>query len=222
LTDAPQPAIKDLVDYTIYCQRHLSSEFPRSSEIWIATRAGEIRPAREAFFSTEFRPSQKWEGHQNYVSGLDHFVSPEYLSGCTTDEEFKAWREFFKQVGVKESPDNGVEDFAMGFSIERLQSVFDKIEAVEKRNFGYDLKAQKRDGQPVRIEVKGLSSSGDVELTGNEADAADKHPDSFFLCVVSMIPNSPAVRLVQNPAAIGKKDKLLIHEADWQAGQPVP
>lgn len=222
LTDAPKLTIKDLVDYTTYCQRHLFLEFPRSSEIWVATKSGEIRSAREVFFPTEFRPSQNWEGHQKYVSGLDHFVSSLYLSGCTTDEDFKAWREFFKQVGVKESPDNGVEDFAMNFSIERLQAVFNNIEAVEKRNFGYDLKAQNFDGQQVRIEVKGLSSSIDVELTGNEADAADTHRDSFFLCVVSMIPNSPTIRLVQNPAVIGKKDKLLIREADWQAGRPVP
>jgi hypothetical protein len=100
--------------------------------------------------------------------------------------------------------------------------VFKNIEAVEKRNFGYDLNAQNHDGQQVHIEVKGLCSNGDVELTGNEADAADMHGDSFFLCVVSMIPNSPTIRPVQNPAAIGKKDKLLLREADWQAGQPVP
>ena len=138
------------------------------------------------------------------------------------DEEFKTWREFFKQVGVKESPDNGVENFAMNFAAERLQSLFSKIEAVDHLNFGYDLKAQDNTGQPVHIEVKGLSSNNDVELTGNEADAADMHRDSYFLCVVSMIPNLPTIRLVQNPAVIGKKDKLLIREADWQAGQPVP
>ena len=137
-------------------------------------------------------------------------------------KNLKAWREFFKQVGVKESPDNGVENFAMNFAEERLQSRFSKIEAVDHLNFGYDFKPQDNAGQPVHIEVKGLSSNNDVELTGNEANAADTHKGSFFLCVVSMIPNLPIIRLVQNPAAIGKKDKLLIREADWQAGQPVP
>jgi hypothetical protein len=35
-----------------------------------------------------------------------------------------------------------------------------------------------------------------------------------------MIPNSPVIRLVKSPAAFCKKDKPLICEADWQAGQP--
>ena len=149
-------------------------------------------------------------------------MSPRYLSCCTKDEEFKAWREFFKQVGVRESPDNGVEDFAMNFAIERLQSLFSEIETVDHLNFGYDLQAKDKAGERVHIEMKGLSSDNDVELTGNEADAADRYRDSFYLCVVSMIPNLPTIRLVRNPASVGKKDKLLIPEADWKAGQPVP
>jgi hypothetical protein len=80
-----------------------------------------MRPAREVFFSTEFRPPQNGEVNQKYVNGLGYFVSPKYLNGCATDEKFRAWREFFKEVGLKESPDNGVEDFAMNFSIERLK-----------------------------------------------------------------------------------------------------
>ena len=72
-------------------------------------------------------------------------------------------------MSVKDAPDNGVEDFAMNFAIERLQALFNSIEAVDKRNFGYDLQALHQKSEKVHIEVKGLSSDGDVELTGNEA-----------------------------------------------------
>jgi hypothetical protein len=221
LTDAPLPEVAELISYTTYCCRHPFLEMPRGSEIWVATKSDNVRPAREVFFSSEFRPPQNWEINQRYVNGLRYFVSPEYLKGCETDEDFKKWREFFRQVGVQESPDNGVENFAMNFAMEKLQSQFSNIEPVDHLNFGYDLKAQSRRGEPVHIEVKGLSSDRDIELTGNEADAADRFRDSFYLCVVSTIPNLPKIRLVQNPALVGKKDKLLILAADWQAGQPV-
>ncbi len=150
------------------------------------------------------------------------FHQPKYVNACTKDEEFRSWREFFRQVSVKDAPDNGVEDFAMNFAIEQLQALFNSIEAVDKRNFGYDLQALDQKSEKVHIEVKGLSSDGDVELTGNEAEAANIHRDRFYLCVVSGIPNLPVLRLVQNPALIGLRDKLTIRQADWQAGRPVP
>ena len=143
------------------------------------------------------------------------------MRDCQSDEEFKAWREFLKLLGVKEAPDNGVEDFAMHFACDKLQSRFRSIQQVEKRNFGYDLEAEDETGTKVHIEVKGLSVDGDVEMTGNEADAADIHHNSFYLCVVAGIPNSPMIRLVQDPARIGKKEKLTIREQDWKAGLPV-
>jgi len=222
LTSAPPLQLDELVDFTIHCQRHLKTDMPRGSEISVATKSGHIRPAREVYFSTEFRPPQSWEANRKYVNGLDYFISPKYVSACTKDEEFRAWREFFKQVAVKDSPDNGVEDFAMNFTIERLKMIFNKVEAVDKRNFGYDLQALDHEGEKVHIEVKGLSSDGDVELTGNEAEAANIHRDRFYLSVVSGIPNLPVLRLVQNPALIGQRDKLTILQADWQAGRPIP
>ena len=87
LTSAEPPTNEDLIDYTKYCKSHLFLEMPRGSEIWVATKSGAVRPAREVFFSTEFRPPQNWEVNQKYVNGLGYFVSPKYLSGCTKDEE---------------------------------------------------------------------------------------------------------------------------------------
>ena len=66
LTSASPPKIEDLIDYTAYCQRHLFLEMPRGLEIWVATKAAAIRPAREVFFSSEFRPPQDWEVNRKY------------------------------------------------------------------------------------------------------------------------------------------------------------
>ncbi|MBI4662203.1 MAG: DUF3883 domain-containing protein [Verrucomicrobia bacterium] len=219
LTTAPQPIPDELLDYTLYCQKHLSAEIQRG-EAWVLTKGNRVRAAKQVYFPTEFRPAQNWEIFQRYVSGLD-FLAPGYLRDCKSDEDFKALREFLKRLGVKEAPDNGVEEFAMNFACDRLQAMFRNIQQVEKRNFGYDLEAADQARQKVHIEVKGLSSDADVELTGNEANAADTHRDAFFLCVVSGIPNLPVIRLVQNPASVGKKDKLTIREEDWKAGLEV-
>lgn len=217
---APKPDIDDLINYTNYCYVHLSAEIPYGTEIWIATKSGEVRPAKEVFFSSEFRPPQNWETNQQYVDGLRQFVSQKYLKGNENDEELKAWREFFKRVGISESPNKGVEDFAINFAMEKLKSRFTNIEQVEDLNFGYDLTAQDSTGRSAQIEVKGLSTDADVAFTANESDAAYRFRDSYHLCVVSMIPNSPTIRLVQDPIAVGKKEiKLLIPITDWQAGQ---
>jgi hypothetical protein len=219
LTNAPLPVPDELLDYTLYCQKHLGAEIQRG-EAWVLTKANQVRAAKQVYFPSEFRPPQNWEVYQRYVSGLD-FLAAGYVRDCKSDEDFKALREFLKRLGVKEGPDNGVEEFAMNFACERLQTRFRNIQQVERRNFGYDLEAEDQAGQKVHVEVKGLSSDADVELTGNEADAADVHRDRFFLCVVSGIPNLPSIRLVQNPASIGKKDKLTIREEDWKAGLEV-
>lgn len=68
-----------------------------------------------------------------------------------------------------------------------------------------------------------MSVDQDVELTGNEADAADTYKSSFYLCVVASIPNSPTIHLVNNPAqpGIGKKDKLTIPMDVWKASETI-
>lgn len=88
---------------------------------------------------------------------------------------------------------------------------------MEKRNYGYDLEAKTASGETIHIEVKGQSSENDVELTGNETEAADKHGDTFYLCVVSSIPNHPAIYMVKNPSRLGKKEKLIIPVKAWKA-----
>lgn len=218
LTNEPKPSPDDLVRYTVYCQQILGDEVGKGLEFWVLTKQGDIRSAKEVFFSKEFKPEQDWETHQQYVSGLS-FISPRYIEGKTNDEELKAWRQFFKAGGVKDAPVNGVEEFAMKYAIENLNAKYRKVTPVEKRNFGYDIEVETQTGDKICIEVKGQSHAQDVELTGNEVEAADVHKDLFCLCVVSDIPETPAMHMVENPAApgVGKKDKLTIPINIWKA-----
>lgn len=220
LTTAPKPSPDDLLKYTTYCRQILGVEINRGMEFWVLTKDGDVKTAKEVLFSKEFKPQQEWETHKEYVSGLS-FLSERYLIGITNDEELRVWREFFKLGGIKEAPDNGVEEFAMNYALKQLKNICRTIEPVEKRNYGYDLKAEKHSGETMHIEVKGQSSDSEVMLTGNETDAADMHKNSFYLCVVSSIPEKPAMHMVKNPAApgIGKKDKLTIPVSIWKGAR---
>jgi len=218
LTDLPKPLPDDLLGYTIKCREILGDAIGAGLEFWVLSKDGNIRVAKEVFFSQEFKPEENWEANKKYVSGVN-FISPAYLGDVTDDGQRRKWREFFKCGGVKYGPDNGVEEFAMNYVEEKLRDQCQNIVPVDKRNFGYDLEAEDRAGNKMHIEVKGLSAERDVELTGNETDAADKHKDNFYLCVVSGIPETPAMYMVRNPAApgVGKKDKLTIQVNVWKA-----
>ena len=123
--------------------------------------------------------------------------------------------------GVKNAPDRAVEDFAMNFAKEKLEATCKTVVRVDKRNFGYDMEAETQTGKKMHIEVKGQSSETNVELTGNETQAADTYRDTFYLCVVSSIPNHPAMYMVQDPAApgVGKKEKLTVLVSTWKAAK---
>lgn len=126
---------------------------------------------------------------------------------------------FLKAAGIRENPDNGVEQFAINFALEKLKGKYKNVQLVEKLNYGFDILSETSNGSTIQVEVKGVSGEQDVELTGNEADAANSYQKSFYLCVVSSIPNSPAIHLVNNPAVVGKKDKLTISAEVWKASE---
>jgi hypothetical protein len=215
VSGAPKPTSSELLDYTKYCQQYLGSALVRGRELWALTKNGQIRTAKEVFFPTQFKPAQNWEIHQQYVKGLD-FLSADYVVGCT-DEQLKGWREFFRAGGVKDAPDNGVEVFAMNYAKTVLSSHFKNLVEVDKQNYGYDMAGEDGTGQKVHIEVKGKSADADVELTGNEATVAKTHGSSFYLCVVSGIPEAPLIYLVRDPDKRGDRDKLTVRTADWKA-----
>lgn len=217
LTSAPQPTPKELLKYTIYCQQILGDEVDSGLEFWVLTKQGHVRAAKETLLPEEFKPEQDWETRKKYVPGVD-FVSNNYLIDVTTDEQLNAWRQFFYAGGVNEKPNNGVEVFAENWAKEELGSDYKNVTPVDKLRLGYDMEAETQTGEKIRIEVKGQSHDQDVELKGNELDAADIYKDSFYLCVVSSIPETATMYLVNNPAApgVGKKDKLTIPANIWK------
>lgn len=214
-TTAPAPALDALLTLTQYCQKHLPPASIQGQELWIINKRKQIRKAAEVLFSAEFKPTADWEKHKRYVPGTD-FLSADYVSGCANPSDFRAWRDFLYAVGVQYDPDNGVEVFAMKFVEDKLGARFKNMVPVDKLNHGYDMEAEEATGQKVHLEVKGLSAEGNVELTGNEAKAARIHGLSFYLCVVSGIPDTPALHLVRDPDRVGEKDKLTIKAADWK------
>lgn len=215
---SPPPKPEDLITHTRICQEILGLDLGYETQLWIFTKSGDIKTCKEVFFSSEFKPHRNWENYQSYVPGLS-FINPLYIQKELNDDDLKKWREFFKSGGIKENPDNGVEEFAINFALDKLKSKFNNVQLVEKLNYGYDIQAETFDGSLVQIEVKGVSTDQDVDLTGPEADVADTYKDSFYLCVVSSIPNSPNIHMVNNPAqpGVGKKDKLTIPVNVWKA-----
>jgi hypothetical protein len=138
---------------------------------------------------------------------------------CKDDHDFRKWREFMHAAGVRTEPENGVEVFAMNYAKEKLAAKFKNIIEVDKLNHGYDLEADGAISEKIQIEVKGQSADSDVELTSNEAKAAKKHGRTFYLCVVSSIPEAPVIHLVADPDNVGEKEKLTIRVNDWKSGR---
>jgi len=218
LTSALKPRPEELIMYTFYCQQIIANEIPKGSEFWILTKRGEVKPAKEVLFPKEFKPEQDWETHQQYVPGIS-FVSPRYIENVQNNDQLRAWREFFKAGGVKHAPDNGVEVFAENYVEGKLREKGCKnIMRVDKLRLGHDMQAESESGGKMFIEVKGQTHDQDVELTGKEVESADTYQDSFYLCVVSFIPENPTMYVVTNPAkpGIGKKDKLTIPVSIWR------
>jgi hypothetical protein len=217
VTDAPKPASQDLLRLTNLCLQHLPpEELPANTELWVLVKRAGPRPAREVVFGTDYLSGQDWESNRHYVSGVT-FLSQRYLPKTPSNETTTKLRNFFKHAGVQDAPRNGVEEFGVNFTIAQLKASGVRVtKKVEKRNYGYDLLARLRTGGMMRIEVKGQSHDEDVELTGNEASSADKHKNEYYLAVVPGVPNNPALYVLNNPAVVGKKDKLRVEINSWK------
>ncbi len=140
LTTASKPSPEELLKYTIYCQQILGDDIEKGSELWVITNQSDIRAAKEVIFSKDFNPEQNWQTNQKYVPGIC-FLSSAYIEHSPSDEHVAAWIDFFKAGGVKVAPDNGVEEFAMNYSEERLKMMYKNVRRVDKRNFGYDIRS---------------------------------------------------------------------------------
>ncbi len=223
LVSSTKPRRDELIQHTQYCFNQIGAALPVEAELWIATKQGGVRPAKEVFLSTEFQPDHNWERNSQFVAGLN-FVNPDYLPPQADGVQLKLWRDFFSRGGIRlAAPVSMVEEFAMRYAQVGLKAKCKNITAVNKANFGYDLEAvlmqpTKAHRARMRIEVKGQTSESDVELTPDETGAADKHKGNYYLCVVTSIPENPSMHMVQNPSApgVGRKEKLTIPAKVWK------
>ena len=217
IVKSPKPSPEDLIRWTKCCQTFLGDTLPIGTEIWVLTSDGEIRSAKECLFSSAFKADENWEFKKEYILGV-FFLAPDYITN-TDPDALERLRSFLTRCGVKSAPVNGVEVFAMNFAEEELSKVY-VVTRVEKHNYGYDLRGDKGSkGETVHVEVKGKTTDDYVELTGNETVAADKYADSFYLAVVAGIPASPKMYMLQNPAKVGKKEKLTIPCHVWKSSE---
>lgn len=214
-TSAPKPAAADLLSYTRCCRDVIGEDPGKVPELWVVTKDGEIRAANEVFFSTEFRPQPDWEKHKQYVPGLS-FLSPSYVEHASDEGAVVSWRRFLMAGGIKRDPDSGVEVFAVHYAEAQLRLKYAVVHRIEEHNFGYDLEVRTSAGEVMQVEVKGRQKEEDIELTPHETEAAHKHQETFYLCVVASIPEYPVMYMVQNPDRVGRKDKLTIPVDTWR------
>lgn len=76
----------------------------------------------------------------------------------------------------------------------------------------------------LRVEVKGLGSEGDVELTPNETRAADLYKEKYLLCVVFPIPHGPQVYALPYPTEPGRGARyaLRVSASVWREARWTP
>jgi Domain of unknown function (DUF3883) len=225
-TSSPQPDESLLLSLTQYCEEVLGESIG-PEEIWVVSKGqGGVYRSREVVLPPEYRPPHDWERNKRFVPGI-HFLSEKYLRPSENEESEGRWLAFFKRVGVKEAPDNGVKVFGQNFAREALEKQLQglatgspaEVTPVDSLNYGYDHVVVK--GIPngdLHVEVKGQTTDEDVTLTSNETTSADSYQERYYVCVVSGIPERPEPHFVRNPAApgIGKKDTLRIPIRVWR------
>jgi hypothetical protein len=207
-TSAAKPQKDDLLEHTKYCYRILGTDVEMGLQFWVVTTGGDVKLSKETLFSKEFKPNRDWETNQIYVPGLS-FISPAYLEGTTDTFIIEGWRQFLRAGGVKDDPDNGVEVFAMNYAQEKLQATYSSVTSVEKLNLGFDFKVSNPPNPEICVEVKGSSKEQDVELTPAETETADKHGDSYQVCIVYQVPENPGMYIIANPCKVIKAKKII-------------
>ena len=218
LTNSPKPDEEKLLLYSIHCYNILGEGVYEDKEFWVLTKSGDIKAAGEVLFSKEYNPEQDWETNQQFVPGLE-FLSSKYLGSGANPDQLEVWRGFFKAGGIKNMPDNGVEVFAEEFTKSILKNKGCRdIVPVDKLHLGYDLRAKDETGAEIYVEVKGLSSEKNIELTGNEVTAGEQYKNSYHLCIVAGIPENHNHYFIKNPVSVGLKEKVTLPVSTWKTG----
>jgi hypothetical protein len=73
-------------------------------------------------------------------------------------------------------------------------------EDVSDQNLGFDIRSRDKSGDKRRIEVKGRTRTGAVELTQNEWFKAKSLKDDYYLYVVMNTATKPKLYIIRNPA----------------------
>ncbi len=92
-----------------------------------------------------------------------------------------------------------------------------KVRSVEKENRGFDLISRKPHAEDPQtaigvrfIEVKGRAHIGEVALSTNEFNTAQRLKEDYWLYVVFNCAANPEIHLIRNPARLGWKPKVTV------------
>ena len=163
----------------------------------VLTDEGMIKKSEDVYLHSAYKPEQDWYRWKNFYR-IGSFISEEYLDEAGAD----SWRHFLtKYLGVRErASSEQIEDFAERYVRCKLEERGYKI--LSEHGDGYDYEVEKN-GQRILIEVKGRSGDpSDVELTPGETKKALEYRESYWVAVVTNIPNSPRVYIVKDLASI--------------------
>ncbi len=109
--------------------------------------------------------------------------------------------------GMENNPE--AERIAMEVSIEYERRSGRDPEDVAAQNLGFDVRSKDKDESIRRIEVKGRTRAGAVELTQNEWFKAKRFRDDYYLYAVMNTATKPQLYIIQNPAeTLGAKEKI--------------
>ncbi len=147
----------------------------------------------EIYFPAEYSPKQNWE-NQSIISL--NFISPEY----TGENNASRWKEFFKNIGVKEEASNEmITEFGKAIVKKKFEKDGYKVEPYGGRA---DLKATK-DDITIFIEVRSISSGdiSDESLDSRKTKFAEEQKDKFYLAKVINIPDAPYIYLLKDPTS---------------------
>lgn len=211
---------QELISLTVSISSVLGEDIGADTTIWVLCKDGRLRHSDEVVFSQEYNLSPGWERNAIFLPELN-YLAPDYLESCKDEVIREKFIVFMKACNVREDPIGGVEEFAMNAVknwLENNKASLNilNVQDVHGRNFGYDIDITKRRGNPIKIEVKGLSSEMDITLTGHESEAANEYGDFYYLAVVNSIPESYNIHFLRNPSYRGKKESILVPSSIWK------
>lgn len=214
-TTVQAPHREQLIAYTRLLQKGPEIR----DTIWVLTDKGKIVQSNQVFLGSTYSPSEDWEKLSNYSSHLD-FLSNDYLVDVPAKDS-PSWKNFFILLGAKERGGNvDVESFAMEFVRYKLASQLSNFITKTQKQHGYDLEADHfGSGTLVKLEVKGRKKEEEIDLVGNEPEAArqaKRNGEEFWVCIVPGIPENPELWIVKDVADIGQSNALTLPISIWK------